>query len=476
MNLTTIRATLRSFAEGAWRGPFFGLGNLGGLFQIEPLGDGWQRGLEVGGAGSVRRIPAAYAAVMANASAVAQCWPRHMQQTTSTSRRFERVTSSPAFRIFRQPNDYETWPVFILNLLAAMQFDGTGYAVALRDDAGKVVSLHRTPRGTCQPFVSPVDGSVYYSLGWNQMTPDYRSTLQGLEYVVPARDVMALRQYCPRHPLLGEPPASAAALAMGVNVALSRSQAVFFARMSRPSGVLSSDQNLSAQQIARARENWRSQSVAMAQGGVPVMGNGMKFVPMAITSEDAQLIEAQRMSIEDIARVYRVPLPVIGDLTHATLTNVESLINLWLSTGLGSLLELVEREFDRLFGFDQINDYTEFDTTALLRTDFAGRIEALTKGIQGGLFKPNEAREREGLAPVEGGDRVYAQTQMQPLGTPLPAAAGSAAPAAEGEGGQAGGQGGKNGEAVGEGEDKHLAPEEIAQALLQRLRAKELVP
>lgn len=448
--------------EGASRGPFFGMGEFGGTFGIEPTGDGWQRGLEVPTYG-VRRIPAAYAAVMANAAAVAQCWPRHLRETNAGE--FERVTTSPAFRIFRKPNDYETWPVFMLNLVASMQFDGTGYAVALRDDKNAITSLHRAPRGACSPFISPVTGEVFYSLGHNELTPDFKGNISGLDYAVPARDVMALRQYCPRHPLRGESPATAAALAMGINVALSRSQAVFFSRMSRPSGVLVTEQQLNQVQIERARENWESQAALLAQGGVPVLGSGMKWVPMTITSEDSQLIEAQRLSIEDIARVYRVPLPVIGDLTHATLTNVESLISFWLSTGLGSLLELVERAFDEMFGFDTVTEYCDFDTTALLRTDFAGRIDALTKGIQGGLYKPNEARAREGLGKVKGGDKVYVQRQMVPLGTPPEPAT---KPAAE-SGSEAGQEGVQE---LPADEGKGLTPEQVVSALMARLRRR----
>jgi HK97 family phage portal protein len=465
-------------AEGSWRGPFTGIGELGGGYCIEKLGDGWQRNLEIGSSG-VRRVPAAYAAVIANASAVAQCWPRHLKETSK--KKFDRVITSPAFRVFRAPNSYETWPVFMLNLVAAMQFDGIGYAIALRDESSKVTSLHRPPRGSCYPFVSPEDGSIYYSIGALEMQPGYKGPIVGVDYVVPARDVIALRQYCPRHPLLGESPASAAALALGINVALSRSQAVFFARMSRPSGVLSSDQPLTPAQVIRARENWRSQSEFMAQGGVPVLGAGMKWVPMTITSEDAQLIQAQRMSIEDIARVYRVPLPVIGDLEHATLTNVESLINFWLSTGLGSLLELVERAFDALFEFDTVTEYTDFDVTALLRTDFTGRIDGLCKGIQGGLYKPDEAREKEGLPPVPGGDKVYVQQQMVPLGTepppPAPPPEPDPQPAdGESDGANDGQEGGKPGDGDANPDGKQLTPAELTDALIARLRARELVP
>jgi HK97 family phage portal protein len=403
-------------AEGSWRGPFFGQGELtGAVFQLGDIEDGFQRNLQVP-AGGARMIPMVYAAVMANAKAGATCWPRHMR-APSGSKKFDQVTTSPAFRVFQNANAYETWPVFLLNMLATMGFDGQAYALIVRDERGAVKAMHRMPRGTMSPLISPEDGSIYYGVGANPFLPQ----LTGVDYLVPARDVWHLRQHCPRHPLFGEPACNAAALAMGVNVALSRSQAVFFARMSRPSGVLVSDQQLNKEQMDRLRANWSAQSAQLAQGGVPVLGNGVKWVPMTITSEDAQLTEAQRLSGEDIARVYGVPLPVVGELSHATLTNVEQLVSLWLSTGLTNLLELVERDLNNIFGLDGFSDYIDLDPRALLRTDFAGRIDALCKGIQGALFMPNEARALEDLPPVPDGDKVYAQAQMQPLGTPLAA-------------------------------------------------------
>jgi HK97 family phage portal protein len=344
-----------------------------------------------------------------------------MRETKPGSKKYDQQTDTPAFRIFREANAYETWPVFLTNMLATLGFEGQAHALAVRNERGEIIALHRMPRGTMSPFVSPEDGSIYYGAGANVFMPN-RVGSYAVDYMVPARDVWHLRQHCPRHPLLGEAPCNAAALAMGINVALSRSQAVFFARMSRPSGVLVSDQQLNKDQMDRLRANWTAQTALLAQGGVPILGNGVKWQPMTITSEDSQLNEAARLSGEDIARVYGVPLPVVGELSHATFANVEQLVSLWLSTGLTSLLELVERDLNKLFGFDGYSEFVDLDYQALLRTDFAARIEALCKGIQGALYKPDEARAIMDLPPVPNGDKVYAQAQMQELGTKLESA------------------------------------------------------
>ena len=126
-------------------------------------------------------------------------------------------------------------------------------------------------------------------------------------------------------------------------------------------------------------------------------------------------MEAQRFSVEQIAMCYGVPLPVIGDLSNSTLSNAETLVSLWLSISLGSLLENIEQSFARLFNLPP-NESIDFDVAALLRTDFLTRIDGLTKAVQGGLYTPNEARAREGLHPVDNGETPIVQQQMVPLG------------------------------------------------------------
>jgi hypothetical protein len=98
----------------------------------------------------------------------------------------------------------------------------------------------------------------------------------------------------------------------------------------------------------------------------------------------------------------------------ATYANAETLINHWLAVALGALLELVERQLDRAFGLTR-NEYVELDTTVLLRSDLPARIEALSKGILGGLYTPNEARALEGLDPKASGNEPMLQAQMTPL-------------------------------------------------------------
>ena len=248
----SIRQKVKSFfggAEASQRGPFYGQGEAGGWYPLGSIEDGYQRNLEIP-VGNGKQIPAAYASVMANARAISQCRPLHKRRVAGQPT--EIVENSPAAALFHRPNNYESFQQFILNMVAAMLFDGESFALITRDGTGRALRADRLDSGTCSPYIE--EGELFYSVGSNPFLPDQ------IQYLVPARDVLHLRFLTPRHVLIGESPIKAAALAAGVNVALSRSQAAFFSQMSRPSGVLSTDQMLNKDQLESLREAWGKQS------------------------------------------------------------------------------------------------------------------------------------------------------------------------------------------------------------------------
>ena len=122
------------------------------------------------------------------------------------------------------------------------------------------------------------------------------------------------------------------------------------------------------------------------------------------------------MSKENIALVFRIPLQVLGLAGGATFGSTEALMQFWLAAGLGFAINHVEQSFDRLFGLKGAPDeWTEFSTECLLRSAMKDRIEALTRGVQGGIYSPNEARNMEDLDKVDAGDEPRVQQQVVPL-------------------------------------------------------------
>jgi phage portal protein BeeE len=170
---------------------------------------------------------------------------------------------------------------------------------------------------------------------------------------------------------------------------------------------------MTKEQKEQAREAFSKQSKAWNQGLLPILSEGAVFKPMNVSQTDSQLLEQLRYSTADICRVFGVPVALMSE-TSGTQTGTEALISHWLSIGLGSLIESIERSLDRLFNLPA-GEHIELDATPLLRVDFAGRIEGLVKAVQGGLLTPDEARAKEGFGSIEGGDQAFLQRQMTPM-------------------------------------------------------------
>lgn len=365
--------------------------------------DYWQRNMRPGGSGESATVNAC---VNAYAQTIAQLPGGHFEKAEGGEPR--RITTSALARRLRSPNGYQTRSDFMLGLVVDVMFEGNAYAWAERNDRQEVEALHLMPARSTRPYVEPESRAIFYALGANPAAGQ-------IDYLVPQRDVLHVRgRTRPGEPLRGVSPITWAAMAASTNVAISASSAAFFANASQPSGVLSTDQKLTKEQMDRLREAWRAHAAGVAAGDVPVLGMGLKWQPLGMTSEDAKLVEAFGMTVADIARAFGVPLPIIGDLSNATFNNVEQLIALWLSTGLGFWVEHIEIALDKFFALPP-GQYVELDTDTLLRTAFKDRVEGLAKAISGGLYSPNEARRKEGLGDVEFGDEPRLQAQVVPL-------------------------------------------------------------
>ncbi len=404
--LSAVRNGIKSFlgiglgSEGSWRGPFSGLGELGGSYMLDPLEEGWQRYLSPGK--DNWRVAVVYACVMMSARAVSQCEAKHTVKQADGG--YIKTTTSPASRILRIPNDYETWPQIITNTVSEMGFSGESMWIAVRDDRNAVQQVHRVPHGSWAVHLDQESHEIFYQVNTNG------GLFSQPTMMVPARDVCHFRQHCPRNPLIGESPIASAAFAIGLQVSLNQSQLAFFSNLDRPSGTLQTDLELTKDQILELRARFNEQSKRWNAGGTPILSHGLKFQPVGVAQNDAQLIEQQKMSALDIARVFGVPYALLGDST-GTQGATESLISYWLSIGLGSLIETIERSLDRLFRLGE-GERIELDYMPLLRVDQSSLIDMLGNGVQKGVMTPNEARNRIRLGKVDGGQSAYMQRQM----------------------------------------------------------------
>jgi len=180
---------------------------------------------------------------------------------------------------------------------------------------------------------------------------------------------------------------------------------------------------------ARASTDVANTTLKLAREGKPVMAipMGHELKPVGFNPEQMQLIELQRFSIEQIARIYSLPPIFLQDLSKGTYSNTEQQDLHFVKHTLKRWIEQFEHELNlKLFPRNSKN-YVEFNVDGLLRGDFKTRMEAHAASIQNGIRTPNEVRDIENLAPRPEGDRLMIQGATVPMGAQmeLPLDAGS---------------------------------------------------
>jgi hypothetical protein len=168
-------------------------------------------------------------------------------------------------------------------------------------------------------------------------------------------------------------------------------------------------------QLQVLRDLWNEQAKGLHKGGTPILTAGLKVQPWAESGKDAATAEMLKLSNEHIALAFSIPLQILG-IGGSPFSSTELLMQRWVASGLGFALNHIEEAFGLLFNLTgQPDEYVEFDTAALLRSAMKDRIDSLARGVQGGIYSPNEARNMEGLESVEFGDEPRVQQQVVPL-------------------------------------------------------------
>lgn len=344
------------------------------------------------------------ACVSAYAQTVAMCPGDHWQSLPNGGR--QRVQGSALSRILRRPNSYESMSDLLLNLTRRLYTRGEAFGLAIRNNRGEVAELHLMRDGW--PIIAE-DGSVFYRVSGNEIVE--RQFDMGAP--IPARDVLHVRLHTPRHPLRGESPILAAALDLAMAGAALNQQVSFYLNQARPSFMLETDEKLTAEQTRQLRELWNAQTQGDNAGGTPILSWGLKAKPVTTSANDSELAEMLKMTQQNIALAFRMPLQVLG-IGGTPFSSTEALMSSWRATGLGFALNHIEEAFGLLFGLrGQPDEYLEFDTAALLRSAYKERMEGLARGTISGILSPDEARADMGLPAVPDGHGAMPRVQQQ---------------------------------------------------------------
>lgn len=305
------------------------------------------------------------------------------------------------------PNFDQTAVDFWEFMAASLELYGNAYA-RIERNAGAVASLH--------PIIPDLVKVRRLANG----DLEYRWSEEGKSFVATSSEVLHIRGFG-GNPLGGLSTLQFARHALGLARAVDRAAGNTFRNGLRPSGVLTFDKFLTADQRKTAHNELLAQFVGAANSGKPmVLEGGTKWEQLTISPEDAQMLESRSFSVEELCRFFGVPPFMIGHTEKVSGwgTSLKEQTIGFQKFVLRRRLKRIEQALMKqlLTAFERANGYViEFNLEGLLRGDSEARSAFYQSALNNGWMTINEVRALENMPPVAGGDVPRMQMQNVPL-------------------------------------------------------------
>ena len=348
---------------------------------------------------------AVYACVRILAEAIASL-PLHVYEYQDDGGK-KLVHDHPLYYLLHdEPNPEMTSFVFRETLMSHLLIWGNAYAQIIRDGAGRVLGLY--PLLPDKMDVQRDDrGNIYYVYSRNSdenpMFKEYG------DIRLKAEDVLHIPGLG-FDGLIGYSPIAMAKNAVGMTLACEEYGASFFANGANPGGVLEHPGVL--KDPSKVRESWNSvyRGVNNAHK-IAVLEEGMKYQQIGIPPEEAQFLETRKFQINEIARLYRIPPHMVGDLDKSSFSNIEQQSLEFVKYTLDPWVIRWEQSLQRslLLPGEKGKYFIKLNVDGLLRGDYQSRMNGYAVGRQNGWFSANDIREMENMNPIpdEEGGNLY---------------------------------------------------------------------
>lgn len=362
---------------------------------------------------SAMQMTAVYACVRILAESIAGL-PLHVYKYNSKGGK-EKAAEHPLFFLLHdEPNPEMTSFVFRETLMTHLLLWGNAYAQVIRNGRGDVTSIY-----PLMPNRMRVDrdenGRLYYEY-----------TRYGDEAGKQTCETFKLSPADVLHipglgfdGLIGYSPIAMAKNAIGMSMACEEFGAKFFANGAAPGGVLEHPGIL--KDPARVRESWNATFGGSSNSNkVAVLEEGMKYTPISVSPNEAQFLETRKFQINEIARIFRIPPHMIGDLEKSSFSNIEQQSLEFVKYTLEPWVTRWEQSLARsLLSMNERSRYLiKFNLDGLLRGDYESRMNGYATARQNGWMSANDIRELENMDRIsaeEGGDLYIVNGSMTPL-------------------------------------------------------------
>ncbi|MDD2497762.1 MAG: phage portal protein [Desulfitobacteriaceae bacterium] len=350
------------------------------------------------------QMTAVYSCVRILAEAVAGL-PLHLYKYTDNEGKEKALSHPLYFLLHDEPNPEMSSFVFRETLMSHLLLWGNAYAQIIRNGKGEVLALY-----PLMPNRMRVDrdskGNLYYSYTRYQ---DEAPTMSGMTVTLRPSDVLHIPGLG-FDGLVGYSPIAMAKNAIGLAMATEEYGAKFFANGAAPGGVLEHPGTIKDPQKVKDSWNMAYQGSSNAHR-VAVLEEGMKYQPIGISPEQAQFLETRKFQINEIARIFRVPPHMVGDLEKSSFSNIEQqsleFVKYTLDPWVIRWEQAISRSLLRMDEKKQL--FAKFNVDGLLRGDYVSRMNGYATARQNGWMSANDIRELENLdrIPTELGGDLY---------------------------------------------------------------------
>ena len=362
---------------------------------------------------SAMQMTAVYSCVRILSEAVAGL-PLHLYRYKEGGGK-EKAIDLPLYRLMHdEPNPEMSSFVFRETLMTHLLLWGNAYAQIIRNGKGEVIALY-----PLMPNKMRVDrdenGNLYYEYVHSS---DEADTMKNTTVRLTPYNVLHIPGLG-FDGLVGYSPIAMAKNAIGMAIACEEYGAKFFANGAAPSGVLEHPGVIKDPQ--KVREAWQRQFGGSQNANkIAVLEEGMKYTPISISPEQAQFLETRKFQINEIARIFRVPPHMVGDLEKSSFSNIEQQSLEFVKYTLDPWVMRWEQSLSRaLFTEEEKKTlFFKFNVEGLLRGDYQSRMNGYATARQNGWMSANDIRELENMDKIpaeQGGDLYLINGSMLPM-------------------------------------------------------------
>lgn len=350
------------------------------------------------------QVVAVYACVRILAESLAQI-PIKVYRRRPDGRGKDDASDHPLYALLHDsgsPNDWQTSYEWKEGLQGHAALRGNGYSYISRS-GNKILELLPLNPDRIRP-----QQDENFNVTYLYIEP------KGGQTVLKANEVFHIRGLG-TDGVIGYNPIQLQREALGLSKAAEKHGSKFLGNFAQPAGVLSMQETQAPEKMKQIREAYKEAVSGDNAFKTLIVDGGMTWSKMTMTNEEAQFLETRKFQTQEIARMWRVPPHMIGDLERATFSNIEEqslefviyTMMPWLKRWENRINKSLFTQADRDKGF-----FAEFNLDALLRGDFETRVAGYGQLINWGIMSPNEARAKENMNPREGGDIYLTPVNM----------------------------------------------------------------